>query len=348
MSIGNKPLLAMLRTFHVPAVVMVRGPAAVKVEGRCSVLGMDVSGRQVAVRAGKALPFEPEDDCTLCVEGEAWSADPSAAGTAMWKNAVQRILNSDSRTVMVAGGVDAGKSTFCTYLANMAIHRGIAPCVIDGDMGQGDLAPPAAIGAAALAGPVTDLRDLDATLFESIGGISPAGRERLVAGRMRSILGRTRRLAELHVVNTDGYVGVMYKRMLARAIKPDVVVVIGSRQLAAGLAGPWQTIRARSAWQAAKTYQERVGRRLEQYTRFVGEGSASMAMNKVKLVYAGRLAPNVTEGMFVGLGEKDKVTGFGIVESINENITVKTSVRHFTTVWLSDVSLKDGAESRLT
>src|SRR5688500_17831705 len=121
---------------------MVRGPATVGVEGRCSVLGMDVSGRQVAVRAGKALPFEAAQDCTLDIDGEAWSADPSTAGTAMWKNVAQKILSGCS-VVMVAGGVDAGKSTFCTYLANAAISRGITPCVIDGDIGQGDLAPPA-------------------------------------------------------------------------------------------------------------------------------------------------------------------------------------------------------------
>jgi polynucleotide 5'-hydroxyl-kinase GRC3/NOL9 len=302
------------------------------------------------VRAGKALPFEPDDDCKLGIEGEAWGADPSAAGTKMWKNAVQRILNSgSSRVVMIAGGVDAGKSTFCTYLANMAISRGIIPCVIDGDMGQGDLAPPAAIGAAVLTKPVTDLRDIDARLFEFTGSLSPAGCKRLVASRMRSLLGRTRRLAGLHIVNTDGYVDVMYKRMLVRALRPDAVVVLGSRQLAAGLAGPWQTIRARSAWQASKTYHERVGRRLEQYARYVGEGSASVAMNQVKLVYtaSSRPAPNVTEGMFVGLGEKDRVAGFGIVESIDENITIKTNIQHFTTVWLSDVSLKGGVESRL-
>ena len=327
---------------------MVRGPAAVKVEGRCSVLGMDVSGRQVAVRAGKALPFEPDNDCKLGIEGEAWSADPSAAGTVMWKNAVQRILNSGSRVVMVAGGVDAGKSTFCTYLANMAISRGIIPCVIDGDMGQGDLAPPAAIGAAAMTGPVTDLRDIDAQLFEFIGSISPAGHEKLAVSRIRSLLGRSRHLAGLHIINTDGYTDVKYKRMLVRALRPDAVVVLGSRQLAAALAGPWQTIRARSAWQASKTYHERVGRRLEQYMRFVAEGSASVAMKEVRFVDAGRLAPSVTEGMFVGLGEKGKVAGYGMVESINENITVKTNILHFTTVWLSDVSLKGGVESRLT
>ncbi|MGI0020756.1 MAG: Clp1/GlmU family protein, partial [Nitrososphaera sp.] len=130
-------------------VVMVRGPATVGVKGLCRVLGMDVSGRQVAVRAGKALPFEPGPDCALGIDGEAWSADPLTAGTAMWKNVAQKL--SGCRVVMVVGEVGAGKSTFCTYLANVAIGRGITPCITDGDIGQGDLAPPAAMGAAPMA-----------------------------------------------------------------------------------------------------------------------------------------------------------------------------------------------------
>ncbi|MGI0020658.1 MAG: Clp1/GlmU family protein, partial [Nitrososphaera sp.] len=241
----------------------------------------------------------------------------------------------------------AGKSTFCTYLANVAIGRGITPCITDGDIGQGDLAPPAAMGAAPMAAPATDLRDVDARLFEFVGSISPAGRERLVAGRMRSLLGRTRHLAGLHIINTDGYIDIRYKRMLARALKPDAIVVLGSRQLAAELKGPWQMLPARSSWQAAKTYHERVGHRLEQFMRFVGEGSASRKTSDVRFVHGGRPALLAAESMFVGLGEKGRVSGFGIIESIDENIAVKTDVPHFTMVWLSDIGLKDGIESRL-
>lgn len=71
-------------------VQMVRGPATVHVTGgRCHVLGMDVPlGRTVEVRAGKALPFEPDKNfcCNLDVQGgESWTADPRVAGTSMWE-----------------------------------------------------------------------------------------------------------------------------------------------------------------------------------------------------------------------------------------------------------------------
>ncbi|HEX2615805.1 MAG TPA: Clp1/GlmU family protein, partial [Nitrososphaera sp.] len=134
---------------------MVKGPATVTVQGSCHVLGSNVSGQTISVRAGKALPFEPSYRCRLHVRlgrgGRIWTADPVTAGTAMWHGTVRKILalasEQKSITVMLAGDTDTGKSTLSAYIANMALANGMKPCIIDGDIGQGDLAPPSAIGA---------------------------------------------------------------------------------------------------------------------------------------------------------------------------------------------------------
>jgi hypothetical protein len=81
---------------------------------------------------------------------------------------------------------------------------------------------------------------------------------------------------------------------------------------------------------------------------YVKEGSASRAMSDVEFVSTGQPTLRPAEGMFVGLGEKGTVNGFGVIESIGENITIKTGIQHFTTVWLSDVRLKGGVESRFS
>lgn len=204
---------------------MVRGPATVRVDGTCSVLGMDVSNMQLAVRRAKVLPFEPQPGCRLeIISGESWLADPLRAGTLMWERTASRILSycrSCRRraaavvVVMLAGGTDTGKSTFSIYLANKALRTGIIPVsIIDGDIGQGDLAPPMAPGGAVISSPAVDLRDVDADLVEFVGVTTPAGSERLVARRLQSIVGRMRRgggegsspRAALCIVNTDGYV----------------------------------------------------------------------------------------------------------------------------------------------
>src|SRR5215210_1810568 len=103
-----------------------------------------------------------------------WWAHPNHAGTSMWRSIAQQMsamAAGKKITVMLVGATDTGKSTLTTYLANMAIRRGIIPCIIDGDIGQGDLAPPTAIGGAVLSQQVLDLRDVSTTntIFEFIG-----------------------------------------------------------------------------------------------------------------------------------------------------------------------------------
>lgn len=344
-------------------VQMVKGPATVRVNGACRTLGMDVSGRTVAVKVGRALPFEPGQDCTLEVAGgETWPADPSGAGTFMWQSVAEKVLSLAGRrlAVMLVGGTDTGKSTFSTFLANLAIERGIAPCIVDGDIGQGDLAPPACIGAAVVGRQVTDLRDVESSHFEFVGSTTPAGLERLVLSRLKSALDRTKGLARLQIINTDGYVdgnGISYKRMLARALRPNVLVCLGKNEVALALArGPWLFLRAGASAQAAKTRPDRIAHRMDQFMRFIGDGLVHAYAKKLRFVHRGRpfswtstllIVPAELEGMFVGLGSRGAIAGFGTIESAGETVSIRTGVREFDRVYLSNVSLKNGIERRL-
>ncbi|MEO9362701.1 MAG: Clp1/GlmU family protein [Nitrososphaera sp.] len=340
------------------AVQMVKGPATVRVLGRCSVLGMDVSLRTVAVRAGKALPFEPDnDDCKLDIQGESWTADANDAGTRMWREIAENILSLGSAiTVMVAGATDTGKSTFSTYLANLALCRGMTPCIIDGDIGQGDLAPPAALGAAALEKQVVDLRDAETSLFAFVGATTPAGAEKLVAQKLKSLVGKMP--SGLKIVNTDGYSEPSYKRMLAGAVSPGVIVCMGQQQdagLAPALSGPWKLAVAPSSAQVAKTHYERVGRRMEQYARHVGAGLVSKSAGSAHFsrrdrpVRWGTVLALSPEGMFVALGSRRRIAGFGIIESMDSTqVSIMTGVKDFSTIHASEIRLRKNREERIT
>src|SRR5688572_24044413 len=237
---------------------MVKGPATVAVDGTCHVLGANVSGRTIRVRAGKALPFEPGAGCRLRVRlgrgGRTWRAPAEEAGASMWRGVARRVFELAAGRkimVMIAGNSDTGKSTLAAYLVNAALGRGLAPCVVDGDIGQGDLAPPASVGAAALSGPVTDLRDAGASMFGFIGDNSPAGFERVVAEKLRSLVERAEPLGGITIVNTDGYVGAQYKLMLASVLEPDVIVCLGNPELLDVFqGGPWQVLPAKASGQA--------------------------------------------------------------------------------------------------
>lgn len=341
------------------SVTMIRGPATVRVQGTCTVLGADVSDRQLMVRAGKALPFEPQASCRLDISGESWLAGLSFAGTSIWERVAKRILSRRRAVVMLVGGTDTGKSTFSTYLANMAVKNKIISCIIDGDIGQGDLTPPAAIGGAIISAPVLDLRDVDAKFFEFVGSISPAGSERLVAKRLQSILGRMWNLADLKIINTDGFVsdgGLQYKWMLARSLRPDIVVVLGrDRKLASTLArGPWLLLRAKSSGQAVKTLQERVGRRAEQFMRHIGDGMMENDPASLQFIYkdrpllAERALPMLAEGMFVGIGSSGQASGFGLVQAASAgSIAIRTDAKDLQTIYLSNIGIRNGIEIRL-
>lgn len=331
-------------------VQMVRGPALVRASGRCTVLGMDVAG-EIRVRSGKVLPFEPGYSCTLYIEGEFWPADSQSAGTSMWEQVAGRALKN--ATVMIAGATDTGKSTFATYLANLALGRGFTVSVIDGDIGQGDLAPPAALGAARMKDQVADLRDVRADLFGFVGTMTPAGSEAVVARKLKSLVDRMP--AGIKIVNTDGYAEPSYKRFLAKVVKPDVVVCMGKSDLASALAGPWELVEAPSSGHAVKTRAERVGRRLDRYMAHVGNGLVAMPKAQVRIKYQDRpvtwqdflaLCP---AGMFVALGSRGRVAGFGMVESVDSDvIKIRTGVQDFGTVHASDILLADGREERIT
>ena len=357
---------------------MVKGPARVFVKGACHVLGSDVSGQIVKVRAGKALPFEPRNQfCRLHAQlgygAKLWWADPKQAGISMWRTLSERVLTLAANkkaitTVMLVGDTDTGKSTLSIYLANMAIRNGLIPSIIDGDIGQGDLAPPTAIGAAVLSKQLVDLRDVNASQFEFIGGISPMGFESLIAKKLKSILDRIRTssLANICIVNTDGYVrnsGLQYKAMIAEELQPDAVICLGENvelfeRQRQHKAVSYQILCARRSSHVYKSRFERLNRRLDQFLRFVGHGSSIAKLSNIKFDYMNelfsptdlfnqppskwRLETESMGGMFVGLGSNGSVIGFGVIINVdlgNNIIHTQTNINSFDTTFLSNLRL---------
>lgn len=362
--------------YNTVRVRMVKGPAEVVVNGICNVLGSDVSGQTVKVRPGKALPFELSNRCNLQAHlgngARLWWARPNQAGTSMWRKLVRQVFALAARDkkiiVLLVGGADTGKSALTLYLANMAIRIGHVPCVIDGDVGQGDLAPPSAIGAAIFSKQVVDLRDVCATrMYEFIGSITPAGFEDVIATKIRSMLERAIRLASIIIVNTDGHVsngGLNYKEIIAKKLHPDVIILLGRDSgLFDTLApGPWKILRARSSGQTYKSGLDRLSRRLDQFLRYVGNSSYSAELSQVKIENAVRLfsaselasfQPPLTQldkdrwnRMFVGLGSNGVIVGFGIIISVAADrgiLQLQTDIRSFDTIYLSNIRLtRDG------
>jgi polynucleotide 5'-hydroxyl-kinase GRC3/NOL9 len=362
--------------YNTVRVRMVKGPAEVVVNGICNVLGSDVSGQTVKVRPGKALPFELSNRCSLQAHlgygARLWWALPNQAGTLMWRKLARQVFALAARDkkiiVLLVGGADTGKSTLTLYLANMAIRIGHVPCIIDGDVGQGDLAPPTAIGAAIFSKQVVDLRDVSATrMYEFIGSITPAGFEDVIATKLRSMLDKAIRLASIVIVNTDGYVsngGLNYKEVIAKKLHPDVILLLGQDSALFDMLAPgsWKILRARSNDQTYKSGLDRLSRRLDQFLRYVGNSSSTAELSQVKIENAVRLFSPSEPGtiqsplkqldqdrmnkMFVGLGSNGVLVGFGIIISVAPDrgiLHLQTDISSFDTIYLSNIRLtRDG------
>lgn len=198
-------VLARLISLDHEKVLLVKGPALVTCEGSVTVLGKEVT--DVSVRAGKILPFEADGMAKVKVKiyphGSYRISKHGSVGVSIWKDVSDRI--EGIKRIMLVGATDTGKSTLTTYLSNFANSNGSKVGILDGDVGQGDIAPPGSIGAAVVNEQFLDLRDIDAEYYAFIGSNSPMGTEKLVIDNMLHLLDKISE-SDICIINTDGYV----------------------------------------------------------------------------------------------------------------------------------------------
>ncbi len=135
-----------------------------------------------------------------------------------WSGAAQYILSGDFRRILVIGSADAGKSTFCRFLREQALQAGKCVALLDTDLGQKMLGPPACLTTA-----------------------EPTRSRLLFAGTTNPVLGWTQLVhgtrylagsvdADLLVTNTSGLLAGPGRRLKAAkiaALGPDLLVALG-------------------------------------------------------------------------------------------------------------------------
>jgi len=225
------------RTVDKGKTLLVDGPASVNIlSGEVEVLGAALkTGGKMVIREGKRIPFEvgakAEFDLTLGEKAVVNEVEGSTIPVS-WEKAADEVLSRGKPvTVMVMGGVDSGKTSFCAYLANRALREKRSVAMVDADLGQSDVGPPSTIGYCRLNRPVVDPFEVGAESICFIGVTSPSG---AVSKVVEGILGMKERALKrgvgVLIVNTDGWIegedAVRYKVALAKQIKPDLVIGI--------------------------------------------------------------------------------------------------------------------------
>ena len=155
-----------------------------------------------------------------------------------WRQGAEQILREPWRRLMIIGQTDAGKSSLCRYLAGRILDAGFGVAVVDADVGQKDIGPPATV---TLGYPdrSRDFAETPPQAFAFVGSTNPIRHMTSVA------LGAARLAAAADapftIVNTPGVVhgpGRALQRRLADAVQPDAILALEqSGELAPIIAG---------------------------------------------------------------------------------------------------------------
>ena len=144
------------------------------------------------------------------------------------------------QTVLLLGGMDVGKTTFTRLLVNRWTAGGQRVAVVDADLGQSEIGPPACVGLAFADKPVLALSDLTAQALAFVGSTSPPG-------HLLEHAAAVRRLADIAsghalIVDTSGFLFGSGARKLNQTefdlIAPSHVVALQRQNELEGILAP--------------------------------------------------------------------------------------------------------------
>ncbi|MFP5212132.1 MAG: Clp1/GlmU family protein [Acidobacteriota bacterium] len=148
-----------------------------------------------------------------------------------WQRSAEKIIVGNHRRVIVLGGADSGKSTFCAFLVQRLLDAGFKTTFIDCDVGQKDLGPPACLSSATL----KPGHRLEGSGFSGIvadghyfiGAVAPARHLLPMAVGVRHLVDSAR--GRFAVINTTGFIhgiGRVLKSYKIESALPDLILGI--------------------------------------------------------------------------------------------------------------------------
>jgi polynucleotide 5'-hydroxyl-kinase GRC3/NOL9 len=224
-----------------------------------------------------------------------------------WDATALSIHRHAHRRILVVGEKDTGKSTFCRFLAQAATRSSRSTALLDTDVGQKLVGPPACV----------TMEDPHGLSLAFVGTINPVlGWSRLIEG--------TRRLAQQTnadclIVNTSGLLAGPGRRLKAAkidALRPDLLIAVGTGQsleeIAQDVLAP-PILRVPSSPEARhKTAGERRTARHEAFRQYFSH-SGLLKLNSGMLAPSDGEAP-LPAGLLLGLsGKAGQDLGLGLL-----------------------------------
>lgn len=146
-----------------------------------------------------------------------------------WVAAAAEIFARGRGTILVIGGSGTGKTSFCRYLSDTLLQQQAQVAVVDADIGQAILGPPATVTLGYPSLPV-DFTAVPPAAYFFVGSTSPMGR------LLPLVIGAASLAREAHapfvIVDTTVLIhasGRVLKNYKIEAMRPDVVVALERR-----------------------------------------------------------------------------------------------------------------------
>ncbi len=142
------------------------------------------------------------------------------------------ILRDFKGIILIVGGVDVGKTTFTTFLANKFFSEGRRVAIVDADPGQSDIGPPGTLGVGFLSNEVKRMSEISPAKLAFIGSTSPAGifTWPTIWGLNDLVLYAVSK-SDVVIIDSSGLVkgkdGYILIRGKISLIRPDLVVFLG-------------------------------------------------------------------------------------------------------------------------
>lgn len=206
---------------------------------------------------------------------------------APWKPALEAARAGGS--FLLLGAVDSGKSTLAAILANEAHRAGRTVAVVDADIGQSSIGPPACVGMARPTADIASLDDLPLAAMDFVGACSPAGHLLQCATSAAAMAHAARPGAETLIVDTTGLISGPFARALKNAkirlLDPDFIIALQAEDELEDLIAHYRT-RAKphllrlpiSRAVKERSREERASRRQSRFASyFAGAGTIDLA-----------------------------------------------------------------------
>ncbi|MFQ6050946.1 MAG: Clp1/GlmU family protein [Candidatus Hydrothermarchaeota archaeon] len=149
-----------------------------------------------------------------------------------WVKAAKAILDHEKPCVsMIVGGVDTGKTTLTTYIANQCFENNLRTIVIDADLGQSSIGPPTTISLGIVNRKISRLSDLNMESGFFVGSTSPNHHLLQCISGLRLLLDKALQLkGDVILIDTSGMISggpgralKIHKTML---IKPNFLFIL--------------------------------------------------------------------------------------------------------------------------